>query len=141
VETRFVETPEAAGEIAVNLRTLKPSLVIIELSCSSPGPQGFGTASRSRESIKNIFAACRAAKVDVVALAIPPLPDAYKRINYASLLLEESAAAGVPAVDFGKFAAARGKGFEGEYYARPDQLDVQGHLLAGRILAAALVNP
>ena len=44
-------------------------------------------------------------------------------------------------MNFGKFSSARGAGFEGEYYATPDSLNVQGHLAAARLLAAGLMNP
>ena len=62
-------------------------------------------------------------------------------MNEAKALLEEAARAGVAATNFGNLAAARGAGFQGEYYATPDQLNVQGHLLVGTLLTSCLTDP
>ena len=138
----FVEDPEdAAGRIDTMLRRQRPNLVIVQFSTSAIGANWRSIRNRVRKANQTIFAACRRAKADVIALAIPPLPQPLKQVNEAEVLLEEAARAGVATADFGRLAAARGNGFEGEYYATPDQLNVQGHLLVGKLLTSCLTEP
>lgn len=132
---------DAASRVQVALRRYKPDLVIVQLSSSAPGVSGAGAIARTRREVQAVFSICRRGKVPVVALGVPALPDAFRRVDESSVLLEEAVRAGVPTADFGRLAAARGKGFEGEYYAETDQLNVQGHLLAGKLLTTFLTEP
>ena len=141
VATMLVDGPEsAAAQIPGGLRSFKPDVVVVELSCSAPGVS-VGAAPRAREAVKTLFEICRNARVEALVLPIPPLADAFRRVDYAEILLDESTRANVPAINFAAFAAARGGGLEGEYYAAPDAFNVQGHAAAARLLEYVLVNP
>jgi hypothetical protein len=138
----FVEkAEEAAARIDVMLARTKAELVIVQLSASGIGTDSTELRTRVHEADRAIFDACRRAGAEVIALVIPPLPEQLRRANEAAMLLEEAVRAHVAAADFGKLSEARGKGFQGEYYATPDQLNGPGHLLAAKLLASALANP
>lgn len=137
----FVEGPEdAAARIRGALASVKPHVVVVQLSSSRPGVAP-GERTRAHEAVRRLLTACRRRNTPVLALAVPPLPGPLRRINHGEILLEEAARANAAACDFSKLAAARGKGFEGEFYATAEQLNVQGHLLAARLLTSVLSNP
>ena len=137
----FVEGPEAAAQmLPALLRAQKPDAVVIALSCSAPGVR-LGAEMRAREAVKTLLEICRNARVEALAAPIPPLPDAFRRVDYAAILIDEAAKADAPSIAFGAFAAARGRGFEGEYYAAPDALNLQGHAALAQIIEYVLVNP
>lgn len=135
------DASDAASRIQVALFRFKPDLVIVQFSTSAPGAARPGIRTRTRDALRTMFGICRRGKVDVVALGVPALPDRYRRTNVAEILLAEAARAGIPSADFGRLAAARGKGFQGEYHATPGQLNVQGHLLAAKLLTSFLAEP
>ncbi len=141
VATVFVDGPESAvTQTPGAIRALKADAVIIELSASPPGVP-VGAVSRARESVKALLDICRNARAEALVLPVPPLADPLRRVDYAAILAEEAGRSGVPCVDFAAFAAARGKGFEGEYYLAPDALNVQGHEAAAKLIESALVGP
>jgi hypothetical protein len=132
---------DAASRLDAALRRHRPDVVIVQLSSSAPGAARPGARTLVRRDVQSIFDICLRAKLPLIALAVPTLPDAFRRMDESTVLLEEAVRAGVPTADFGRLAAARGVGFEGEYYASVDQLNVQGHLLAGKLLASLLTEP
>lgn len=139
VSTLVVEGPEdASSRIATLLARESPALVLLEFSSADPKGGDVGAKTRAREAMQTLFAECRRANVPVFAAAIAPLPSRVIRVDFADMLIEEGAKAGVPVADFGKLAAARGKTWQGEYYATPDQLNIQGHDLLADLLATCL---
>jgi len=138
----FVENPEdAAGRIDVLLARTKAELVVVELSASRIGADSTALRARAREADRAILGACGRAGADVIALGVPPLPEQFRRADESAILIEEAARAGVPAADFARLSEARGIGFQGEFYATPDQLNCQGHLLLAKLLVSALATP
>jgi hypothetical protein len=138
----FVENPvEGASRMDVMLARTKADLAVIELSTSPVGRDSTVLRVNAREADRAMFESCRRAGAEVIAVGVPALPDQFRRADEAGLLLEEAGRAGVAAADFGRLSEARGRGFEGEFYATPDQLNCQGHLLLAKLLVSAVTNP
>ena len=114
----------------------RPDLVVVQFSYSAPTTVRVRLTRDPRKAIRNIFSTCRRHGVPAIAMPIPALPDRMIRTDTAGMLREVAAGAGIPIADFGALAAARGVGFEGEYYSTPTSLNVQGHRLAGQLLAS-----
>jgi len=147
---------DAASRIAPLLRRYRPNVVIVQFSTSGVGAGLHNLRTHARTADRAIFETCRKAGVPVIAVGVPPIASALKRVDEAQTLLAEAARAGVPAVDFGKVVSVRarvippkrhgddlspGKGFEAQYYATHELLNVQGHLLLSQVLTSLMVEP
>ena len=138
----FVENAvEGASRMDVMLARTKADLAVIELSATPIGRDSTVLGVTLREADRAMFESCRRAGAEVLAGGVAVLPDRFKRADEAGLLLEEAGRAGASSADFGRLSAARGRGFEGEFYATPDQLNCQGHLLLAKLLLSAVSNP
>jgi hypothetical protein len=138
----FVENAvEGASRMDVMLARTKADLAVIELSATPIGRDSTVLGVTLREADRAMFESCRRAGAEVLAVGVAVLPDRFKRADEAGLLLEEAGRAGASSADFGRLSAARGRGFEGEFYATPDQLNCQGHLLLAKLLLSAVSNP
>ena len=141
-----VDGPEkASGPLLAALRSaaptaVRPDVVVLEFSCSPPGVP-LGAEARAKKAVQSLLDLCRNSGVEALALAVPPIPDDFRRVDYAKALFDPSVEAKTPAINFAAFAAARGRNFEGEYYASADTLNVQGHAAAALLLQSILVNP
>ncbi len=146
VVTVIVDGPESAsGPLLAALRpsapnAARPDVVVLEFSCSAPGiPLGAG--ANAKKATQALLELCHASGVPVIALPVPALKDDFKRVDYGTVLFDAATAAKVPTISFGAFAAARGKDYEGEYYAAADALNPQGHAAAAQLLQSVLVKP
>jgi len=138
----FVENAvEGASRMDVMLARTKADLAVIEMSALPLGRDAAVLGVTLREAERRMFESCRRAGAEVLAVGVATLPDRFRRTDEAGLLLEEAARAGLAAADFTRLGEARGKGFQGEYYATADQLNCQGHLFLAKLLLSAITNP
>ena len=129
---------DAAGRLPALLDRLKPQLVVLQFSSSPPEPGKPGVETRNRAAAVRLIDQVTRAGVPTIAVPVPSLPGRLRQLNTAQMLAEAASAKDVPVADFGRLAAARGPGWQGEYYATPDQLNIQGHWLLADLLSQAL---
>jgi hypothetical protein len=132
-------TPEeAVNPFAAALERAKPQLVVLAFSSASIEPGKLGVQTKNREALSRLIDLAARADATLLAVPVSPLPGPLKRLDTAGLLARAASDKDVALADFPKLIAARGPGWEGEYYATPDQLNIQGHWLLADLLTQAL---